>query len=173
LALNFFRPQAREAVWRWREVIFGAAVTALGANWAFTNFGLLRWLGWVVLLFGLVLLMAGLQRARVRPAKGGVGVVELDEAELSYFRPEGGVIVPLSQVARIEIETSTHAAMTWIFILRDGQRAHIPASAVGGERLLDALSQFPGAQYGKVIEASAAEAAERFVIWQRHTPRLH
>ncbi|WP_322866409.1 hypothetical protein U5922_009500 [Aquicoccus sp. G2-2] len=171
--MNFFRPQAREAVWRWREVIIGAAVTALGANWAFTGFGLLRWLGWVVLVFGLALLMAGLQRARVRPVTGGVGVVDLDEAQLSYFRPEGGVIVPLSQVGRIEIETTPDAAMTWVFTLRDGQRARIPASAVGGERLLDALSHFPGAQYRNVIEASAAEAAQRFVIWQRHTLRLH
>jgi hypothetical protein len=175
--VSLIRPDARAALWRWREVLAGALVTALGANWAFASYGLLGWVGWPVLALGLALLVAGLQRARVRPRSGGAGLVELDERQLSYFLPEGGVIVALSLVTRIEIETTGRREegddLTWIFTDSAGQRARIPASAAGAERLLDALAQFPGAHYQKVIAASAADKAQIFVIWQRDAVRLH
>lgn len=175
--MSLIRPEARAAIWRWREVLLGALVTALGANWAFTGLGLLKWLGWVVLALGLALLSAALQRARVRPRSGGVGVVELDEAQLSYLMPQGGVLVPLALVKKIEIETARGGEMIWIFTDGEGKHAHIPAAAVGAERLLDALSHFPGARYGQVVAASAAKEKNRFVIWQKETDaetrRLH
>ncbi|MDQ2091722.1 hypothetical protein [Marimonas arenosa] len=171
--MSLIRPEARAAIWRWREVLVGAVVTALGANWALTAYGVLGWIGWPVLLAGLALLAAGLQRARVRPRSGGAGVVELDEAQLSYFLPEGGVVVPLAQVVRIEIETAPGDVLVWIFTDAAGERAFIPASAVGAERLLDALAQFPGASYNRVIEASGATGRNSFVIWQKKTSRLH
>ena len=176
--MSLIRPEAREALWRWREVLVGALITALGANWAFTGFGLLKWLGWLVLGLGFVLLAAGLQRARVRPRSGGIGLVELDEAQLSYFVPAthgpgAGVMVPLELVRKIEIETAPGGVMVWVFTDAEGRRAYIPASAPGAERLLDALSHFPGARYQKVVEASAARGKNSFVIWQRETRRLH
>lgn len=171
--MTLIRPEARAAMWRWREVLLGAAVTALGANWAFSAFGVMGWLGWPVLILGLVLLIAGLQRARVRPRAGGAGLVELDEAQLSYFLPEGGVIVPLSDVVRIEIVTAPPDALTWVFTDATGRAARIPAAAVGAERLLDALAHFPGASYGRVIEASSERRVGAFVIWQKNLPRLH
>ncbi|MEZ5715324.1 MAG: hypothetical protein R3D85_09225 [Paracoccaceae bacterium] len=171
--MSLIRPEARAALWRWREVLLGAAVTALGANWALTAFGVMGWLGWPVLALGLILLIAGLQRARVRPRAGGAGLVELDEAQLSYFLPEGGVIVPLADVVRIEIVTAPPDVLTWVFTDGSGRAARIPASAAGAERLLDALSHFPGASFGQVIEASSARGANAFVIWRKNLTRLH
>ncbi len=174
--MSLVRPEARAAIWRWREVLAGVLVTALGANWALGGIGLMRWIGWPVLIIGLALLVAGLQRARIRPRSGGVGVVELDEAQLTYFLPEGGVVVPLSLIARIEIEALGDAGrgeIVWVFTDREGQEARIPASAAGAERLLDALAQFPGAHYQKVIAASATRKPENFVIWQEHVAWLH
>ncbi len=173
--MSLVRPAARAAIWRWREVFVGAFVAALGVNWALGGIGLMRWIGWPVLVIGCALLITGLQRARVRPRSGGAGVVELDEAQLTYFLPEGGVVVPLSLVTRIEIEAlgdEAHGEMRWIFTDRDGQEARIPASAVGAERLMDALAQFPGAHFQKVIAASAARKPENFVIWQEQVVRL-
>ena len=171
--MSFVRPEMREALWRWREVLIGAAITAVGANWALTAYGLLAWLGWPVLIIGLALLVAGVQRARVKQRTGGAGVVELDEAQLTYFLPQGGVVVPLAEIARIEIETTPGGAGRWVFTDLKGQRAMIPADAVGAERLLDALAHFPGASYNRVIEASGADGAQSFVIWQKQTRRLH
>lgn len=174
--MNLVRPEVRAAIWRWREVLVGALVTGLGANWAFGGIGIMQWIGWPVLLLGFALLITGLQRARVRPRSGGVGVVELDEAQLTYFLPEGGIVVPLSLIARIEIEAlgdEERGEILWIFTDREGRKARIPASAAGAERLLDALAQFPGAHYQKVIAASAARKPENFVIWQERVARLH
>ncbi|MDU8928485.1 hypothetical protein RXV86_13930 [Alisedimentitalea sp. MJ-SS2] len=171
--MNLIRPEARDAFWRWREVVFGAVVTALGANWAFTAYGILNWLGWVVLIIGLGLLITGLQRARVRPRSGGVGVVDLDEARLSYLLPQGGIVVPLSQIVRIDIDTFAGGSMVWVFTDEDGHKARIPAGAAKAEKLLDALSHFPGASYNRVIEASSAKGDNSFVIWQKNTARLH
>jgi len=171
--MNLIRAEARAALWRWREVLLGAAITALGAQWAFASFGLMVWLGWAVAAIGVAFLIAGLQRARVRPRSGGSGLVELDEAQLSYFLPEGGVVIPLEQVVRIEIVTDGRDALFWVFADVSGREARIPAAAAGAERLLDALSQFPGAHYGRVIEASTTSDANSFVIWQRDKNRLH
>lgn len=174
--MSLIRPEARAAIWRWREVMAGALVTALGANWALGGDGLIRWIGLPVLLVGFALLIAGLQRARVRPRSGGAGVIELDEAQLIYFLPEGGVVIPLSSIARIEIEAlgdKGRGEIHWIFTDREGQKTRIPASAEGAERLLDALAQFPGARYQKVIAASVVRKPENFVIWQEHVARLH
>ncbi len=175
--MNFIRPEVRAALWRWREVLLGAVITALGANWAFGSFGVMGWLGWVVLVVGLSLLIAGLQRARVRPRSGGPGVVELDEGQLSYLHPENGAIVTLPAVIRIEIETTgagpVEDDLFWRFFQNNGYRARIPASAVGGERLFDSLAGFPGADYQKVIEASGSTEPHVFVIWQKEAGRLH
>ena len=87
--------------------------------------------------------------------------------------PGAGVMVPLELVRKIEIETAPGGVMVWVFTDAEGRRAYIPASAPGAERLLDALSHFPGARYQKVVEASAARGKNSFVIWQRQTRRLH
>lgn len=169
--MNFVRPEVRTALWRWREVLLGAAITALGANLAFGSFGVLGWLGWLVLLVGLSLLVAGLQRARVRPRTGGPGVIELDEGQLSYLHAENGAIIMLPAVTRIEIETTDGGPLEddlfWRFYQDNGYGARIPASAVGGERLFDALASFPGADYQKVIEASGSTQPHVFVIWRK------
>ncbi len=73
--MSLIRPEARAVVWRWREVLAGAGITALGANMLLTGFGLMHVLGWFVLVLGLAVLLTGLQRARVRPSGGGAGVV--------------------------------------------------------------------------------------------------
>jgi hypothetical protein len=177
LAVSFVRPEVRAALWRWREVLAGAAITALGANWAFASRGLLVWLGWPVLIVGLAFLVAGLQRARVRPRSGGPGMIELDEGQLTYLHPDNGAIVALPAVVRIEIETTGDGPFSddlfWRFFQTGGYAARIPASAVGAERLFDALASFPGADYQKVIEASGSTEEHVFVIWQKDAARLH
>ena len=175
--MSLIRPEVRAALWRWREVLIGAGVTALGANWAFTSYGLLGWLGWPVLIVGLGFLVAGLQRARVKPRSGGPGMIELDEGQLTYLHPENGLIVALPAVTRIEIETTGDGPFAddlyWRFFATGGQAARIPASAVGADRLFDALASFPGADYQMVIEASGSTSPHVFVIWQKEARRLH
>ena len=175
--MSLIRPEAGAVLWRWREVLVGLAGALLGASWAFTSFGVLQWLGWPVLILGLALVVAGLQRARVKPRFGGPGMIELDEGQLTYLHPESGAIVALPQVVRIEIETTDEGPvgddLFWRFYQADGYAARIPASALGAERLFDALASFPGADYEKVIAASGTAERHVFVIWQKDAARLH
>lgn len=172
--MSFIRPEARAALWRWRGVIAGAAVTALGVNLVATAHGLLAWLGWPILLAGLALLVTGLQRARVKPRSGGAGMVDLDEGRLSYFLPEGGAAIALPSVIRIEIETTGAGPfeddLFWRFTSEEGEQLRIPGSAHGADRLFDALAQFPGADYGRVVAASGSTEQALFLIWQRSRP---
>lgn len=81
--MSFIRPEASAFVDRWREVMIGVVVVALGIYWA-SGFGLLKWVGIVVILIGAALLVAGVQRARFRMGKGGPGVVQVDERQITY-----------------------------------------------------------------------------------------
>ena len=58
------RPEAKRTLWRWREVLFGISISALGYLWVVSYFGLLRWLGIVLIIVGGALLFIGFQRGR-------------------------------------------------------------------------------------------------------------
>ena len=181
--MSFIRPEARAALWRWRDVIAGALVLALGLYWGLGTGGILRWIGYAFAGFGVVMVFTGLQRGMFlqRLGRRSAGVIELDERQLTYFGVGGGVIVPLGAVARIEIETNDKRDpgddVFWRFTLGDDTVMRIPASALGSEKLFDSLSAFPGADYDKVIAASGATDKARFLIWQKkalpEARRLH
>ena len=181
--MSFIRPEARAAIWRWRDVIAGALVLALGAYWGLGTGGLLRWVGFALMALGTVFVVTGLQRGRfLRFGQAqSTGMIELDERQLTYFGVGAGVVVPLGTVTRIEIETNDRGPLEddvfWRFTMGEGGIARIPATALGHEKLFDALSAFPGADYEKVIVASASVDNARFLIWQKSVrpagQRLH
>lgn len=175
--MSLIRPEARAALWRWREVMAACAMALLGGWWALRGFGAMALLGWALLLLGALALIAGLQRARVRPRAGGAGVIELDEGQLAYLHPAGGGMVALPAVIRIEIETTGAGPadddLFWRFTESGGHMLRIPAAAVGAEKLLDALASFPGADYQKVIMASGITEPGLFEIWRKPVARLH
>lgn len=171
--MSFIRPEARAAIWRWRDVLAGAPVLALGLYWAFGTGGILSWIGYAVSTFGVVMMFTGLQRGRFLRSEGprSTGVIELDERQLTYYGVGAGVIVPLGAVARIEIETNDRGPINddafWRFTLADLSVSRIPSSAVGSEKLFDALAAFPGADYEKVIAAAGSIENARFLIWEK------
>lgn len=85
--MSFVRPEARAALWRWREVLVGLVVAAIGLWWALAAHGLVQWVGGAVLLTGLALILLGIQRGRFRTGTGGPGVVRVDEGLITYFGP--------------------------------------------------------------------------------------
>lgn len=175
--MSFLRPEARAALWRWRDLLAGLALGAVGLFWVIGSGGMLRWIGFAVVAIGAMLIGSGVQRGRFlrRDMAPGAGVIELDERQLSFMGPDTGVIVPLGAVVRIEIETLGIQAgddlagddLHWVFFTEEGEVSKIPASALGHEKLFDCLSGFPGAHYEKVIAASTTTQAGRFVIWRK------
>ncbi|MFY0681874.1 MAG: hypothetical protein JXR13_14985 [Thalassovita sp.] len=167
--MTLLRPEARETLWQWRDLLVGLALAALGLYWVLGSGGVLRWIGVVVIALSALLIFTGVQRGRFLGNKGasGAGIIELNERQLSYMGPDTGVIVPLGAVVRIEIALNGNDALVWKFFTADGDVSEIPSSALGHEKLFDCLSGFPGASYEKVISASSSTQQGQFVIWRK------
>lgn len=174
--MSFIRPEARRFLYRIREVLAGLVLLAVGLVLGLSTSGVAYWLAVGILVLGGAVFFTGLQRARIRPREGGRGVVELDEGALRYLTPEGGAVIALPTVTRIEIETTDEGPVAddlfWIFTTPE-TTARIPASAHGSEKLIDALAAFPGASYEQVIAASGSTGGRLFIIWQKARPLLH
>ena len=132
--MSFIRPEAKLALWRWREVLVAGFVLILGLSWIGGPGGLLGWLGWVLVAISGALAIVGIQRSRFRTGAGGPGVVyhRRRADHISWALLTGGMI------ATREIETpcigpdiASRASGFWI---RPGQPTlHIPVNAEGAE----------------------------------------
>ncbi len=170
--MNFIRPEARENLKRWREAIIGGAVALLGLYWLVTSFGILRWLSVVILAIGLAYTWAGIQRARFRAGHGGLGVVQLDERQITYLAPVGGGFISLDALSKVEIGPDRAGLPVWRF-RAFGEELVIPASAEGTEALFDALAVLKGIDMQAAIRASGSRPDKTIVIWQKQVQKLH
>jgi hypothetical protein len=64
-------PAARAALWRWREVLAGAALACVALIAALATFGVTRWVAAAGVAVGLLLVVTGLQRLRFGAGGGG------------------------------------------------------------------------------------------------------
>lgn len=174
--MSLVRPEAQAVLYRWRECIAGVCVAVLGVFFGLNSSGLVWWLAVALTALGCLAFFTGLQRARIRPRLGGRGVIELDEGALRYLTGEGGVIVSLPEVVRVEIETTGDGPkeddLFWLWVTPEGT-ARIPASATGSEKMVDALAAFSGARYEQVIAASGSTEPRLFIVWQKDRLLVH
>jgi len=170
--MSFIRPEARENLKRWREAIIGGAVTLLGLYWLATSFGLLRWLSVAITIFGLAYCWAGIQRARFRGGHGGLGVVQLDERQITYLAPVGGGFISLDALSRVEIGPDRAGLPVWRF-RAFGEELVIPTSAEGTEVLFDALAALRDIDMQAAIRASSARPDKPVVIWKKPPQSPH
>ena len=170
--MSFVRPEAKEAIWRWREVLVALGVLVLGAYWAFGTGELLHWLGYVVLAAGGVLLLTGLQRGRFRGSRGGPGVVHVDEGAVAYFGPLTGGAVALREMTMLTLDP-TGKPPHWVLSQPGQGDLHIPLNAEGAETLFDAFASLPGIRTERMLAEMKRQADQPVVIWQKRTPRLH
>ena len=170
--MSFVRPEAGKALIRYREAMVGGAVVFLGLWWAIGSLGLIKWIGLTVAAFGAAILWSGLRHARIRAGHGGVGVVQVDERQITYLAPVGGGFASLDDVGWIEIAKDRAGMAVWRF--RTGNEIlFIPARAEGAEALFDALTALSGADIDAAIRAANTPPNETVVIWQRAVVKLH
>lgn len=162
---SFIRPEVQAQMWRWREVIAGVALEALGAWWVFVTGGLLAWLGILALLVGSLLCYLGFQRVRFRGASGGLGSVDVDEGQVTYFGPMTGGMMPLSEMDALALVRS---AQTPHWRLSAGaEHLMIPVDADGSDDLFDAFASLPGLRTERMLSILKDTAAQDTVVWQR------
>lgn len=169
--MSFIRPEARAAVAQWREALVGGAVLLLGIWWA-SGFGVMKWLGIFFVAVGAVLIVSGIQRARFRIGKGGPGVVQVDEGEVSYFGPLNGGSVAMRSVSRVVLDGRSQPAV-WALYQPGQAPLHIPVNAEGSDALFDAFASLDGIKTEHMLTQLKAAPDHPVVIWAKSDPRLH
>lgn len=163
--MSLVRPAARAALWRWREVLVGAGVLALGLWWMLGAGGLLGWIGAATLLSGAALIVAGVQRARFRTASGGPGVVQVDEGRIAYFGPLNGGAVALSELSALTLDR--RGTPHWVLSQPGQPDLCIPLNAEGAEVLFDVFASLPGLRTERMLSELARRADHPVPIWRR------
>ncbi|MBB93678.1 MAG: hypothetical protein CML68_03595 [Rhodobacteraceae bacterium] len=168
--MSFIRPEARAALMRWREVLIGAALAALGLSWAMGPGGLLGWIGWALALAGAALAVTGLRRMRFRQGTDGPGVVQVDEGKIAYFGPLDGGAVAASELERLILDP-TDQPPCWVLEQPGSPALHIPVNAAGSEALFDAFGALPGLDTRRLLSHLDRKAPMPVVVWERRTAR--
>ncbi len=167
--MSFFRPEARAEIWRWRETLIGGGIVLAGL-WLVAGPGLLLAIpGYALLLGGAGLIWMGVQRARFRGADGGVGAVQVDEGQVSYFGPLTGGAVALRELDRLSLERQMYPAH-WRLDQSGQPPVLIPVNAAGSEALFDAFATLPGLRTERMLFELRATKHQSVVIWERITP---
>ncbi|UWR07428.1 hypothetical protein [Ruegeria sp. B32] len=168
--MSFIRPEAKLALWRWREVLAAGFVLILGLSWIGGPGGLLGWLGWVLVLVSVALAVIGIQRARFRLGAGGPGVVSVDEGQIAYLGPLEGGIVATREIESLTLDPTASPAH-WVLQQPGQPPLHIPVNAEGAEALFDVFSALPGLRTERMLSELKGGASHPVVIWERHPSR--
>jgi hypothetical protein len=160
--MSFVRPEAQATLWRWREVLVGAGLVALGGLLTF-RIGLIAYAGWILVALGVVLVVSGIQRARFRRGDGGPGIVTLDEGQITYFGPLSGGVIAVREMVELTVDP-TGRPTHWL--LKDhATEVAIPETAEGADKLFDVFATLPGLSTEKML-ATLEQAEVRTVIWR-------
>ncbi|MEL6700758.1 MAG: hypothetical protein AAFO58_03610 [Pseudomonadota bacterium] len=173
--MSFFRPEVVQGLTRWRWVLLGGAMAALGAWWVLTGRLYLPYLGFVLIGVGALLALDGWRRLRFPSGTGagGPGVIEVDERRITYLTSEGGAALSIDGLTRVEVQTGRQGRLMWILRDAAGDQLYLPGDAQGADALFDALVALPGLNYAQAAEAAKAAGPDRFLIWQKDKRALH
>lgn len=166
------RPEARDAILRWREALAGGALLAAGAWLLATGYGLPLLLGGAASALGAVLVWSGLRHGRLRGEDDAPGLVEVDEGRITYLAPVMGGTVSLDELAEVSLRRMAAGEAFWRLAPVDGGALMVPTGARGADALLDALSPLPGFDGGAMVRAAreVGRGAGRgtVIVWRRH-----
>lgn len=164
--MSFIRPELAREARRWREALVGAGLCLL-ALWAWVGgLGLVQWLALPLVVAGAVLVWLGVQRGRFRGPGDGPGVVQVDEAQLSYFGPLSGGVVALDMLVEITLDP-TGLPQHWVLHQPKTAPLHIPVTAHGADALVDAFSQLPGFRLEPVLRSLEHPGDRPRQVWLR------
>lgn len=169
--MSFIRPEAAGFLKRWREAMIAGVILLGSLQAASATKGVMNALSWVTALIGAALFIEGVRRARLPQDSGGVGVVEVDERQITYLGPMGGGSVSINEISRVLVRTTgddpAKSDFYWEFSDFSGQVLTVPGDAANASALFDALTALPGADYEAVIKASGSTDVQEFLVWER------
>ncbi len=170
---DFLRPAARDAIWRFRDVIGAAFLIAFGLWWAATFYSPVRWVGWALIGVGAIWAAGAFQRIRFEQDGQGPGTVKIVERRLAYFGPLSGGVMEMDDAAMLELDPEAYPVAHWIITSQSGDRLEIPVNAEGSDALFDLFASLPGLATEQMLHTLSNQPDQRVVIWQRSKPVLH
>ena len=166
------RGEALAQILRWREAIVGLGAIAVGLWWAVGSYGVMRWVGVVVVIGGAAILREAVVRLRRPRDGGGAGVVNVTERQITYLSGTGGGAVSADTLAHVAIHRSGSGSPVWHLGDEQERRIAVPADAEGAGALFDALAALPGFDEGAAVEALRDPSPGARVLWTRAPERL-
>ncbi|MDH2325622.1 hypothetical protein QCN27_01950 [Cereibacter sp. SYSU M97828] len=155
------RHEIREGLHRWREVIAAGLIAVFGL-WLIGKGWFLGPIGALLLALGAALALNGWRRLRFAGSGDGLGVVSVDEGQVSYLAPEVGGFIALSELVELRL-LSVQGRRMWRLRQSDGQALLIPVDAAGADKLFDAFASLPGMDVSRLLAANPD-----MVVWTRH-----
>lgn len=170
---DFFRPEARALIHRWREVLAALLLVVFGLWWAATAAGVTVWLGYLACMIGAGWGWAAVQRVRFAQGDDGPGVVQVRERRLAYFGPLDGGVMDLDDLTGLALDPTSYPGPSWVLTGIGGQRLAIPVNAAGADQLFDAFAALPGIRTHAVLDVLSRTPDALVVVWARARPVLH
>lgn len=165
--MDFIRPELRAAFYKWREVMAGVGLAVMGL-WALLDVGgLVGILGGALVILAVLMIWTGAQRVRFRQEEHGLGSVDVDEGQVTYFGPLTGGAIALRDMESLSLIRAQGQTPHWRLSAEQGV-LHIPVDADGTDALFDAFSTLSGLRVERMLTALRDEAREDVLIWQRN-----
>ncbi|MBV1867425.1 MAG: hypothetical protein KUG69_05915 [Marinosulfonomonas sp.] len=171
--MSFFRAEAKERIWRFRDALIGGCVSLVGLYLAVQGIGFISILGTSLAIAGALLVFAGIQRGRFRAGVDGAGVVHVVEGQVTYFGPVEGGSVVVAELEQVELDPGLDASPEWVLHDQSQQPLRIPTNAEGAETLFDVFASLEGVRLEPMLAKMNSNLKECVVIWQSKTPALH
>ncbi len=155
------RPEIKDGIWRWREVLAALGLAGLGMWFAFASFGIMEWIGWAIFGLGIALAMSAAQKVRFQSLDNGPGVVTLDERRVTYLGPLDGGVAELDLMVQLDLT----AASAWRLINADRTYLDIPTNAKGVEALFDVFIALPGIKTEYMLSVLNSATHAQMTVW--------
>jgi len=173
------RPEIKDGLWRWREVLAALGFAAVGLWWGTVSFGIVQWIGWGMASLGVTLAITAAQKVRFKSDGDGPGVVTLDERRVTYLGPLDGGVADLDLMVQLDLTpvSPTAPVPAWRLINEDGNHLDIPTNSMGVEALFDVFLALPGIKTEYMLSVLQRTRPAQMTVWMApdHKPytRLH
>ena len=151
----------------WRETMVAIILAGLGLYWTTNSYGTLYFIGYGLLLFGIIFAYVGYQRACFKRKETGGGIVEFTEGQISYFGPKTGAIFSIEDIECLSIDKSNSSSI-WIIERTANYKVEIPTNVEGNEVLFDVFNSLEGFQIHQMLEALSSSRCNKTVLWQKY-----
>ena len=151
----------------WRDAIVAIIFAGLGLCWIINSYGTLYFIGYGVLITGLIFAYVGYQRASFKRKETGGGIVEFTEGQISYFGPKTGAIFSIEDIKCLSIDKSNDSSI-WIIERTADYKVEIPTNVKGNEVLFDVFNSLEGFQIHQMLEALSSSRCNKTVLWQKY-----